>query len=292
MTIRLLVAGAVAAGVALGVVGVAFQNAPSTSPAAAAKTISPTVAAGSSRSSSREELLRTLGILPTSPTANDRAVVSCIERHSVRDKSGGNKCLRAIPEVIQIVERSAPVARSFTASLRHPKLDLTLIRSVPLSGSGENVTFFPGSWQSSPSSAQRTWGVVAGLVDHGNDKTDVLPTSVETLRAHGIALLPQFLYVGRPKNLGLHEGAIIVPDGVAKITVGMASLGGGWSVLENVTGVVHDNVATVELKMPTFQAGFGFGPGSELRITWFDAHGKAIRQTTNAVWNSGRVSPL
>jgi hypothetical protein len=287
---RFVVAGGVAAGVGLGVLGVAFANAPSAAAASAArtKTIRTAVAAGSAGATSKRELLQTLGILRTGPTAADRAVIACIKRSA--NKFGFFKCLRGVPEVIDIIEHPASVASGFLASLRHPILDVALIRILPLRRSGESVRFFPVSWQSARPSAPRTRGVVASLVVHGHEVTEVLPTSVRTLRAHGIPLLPGFLYSGRPK-LKVHEGTIIVPDGVAKITVDEVSLGGGASVRENVTTAVHDNVATVELKMPSFKTGFGFGPGSALRMTWFDAHGNVIRHTTDALGSSGQVSP-
>lgn len=250
------------------------------------------VAAGSSAGSSHQELLRTLGILRTHPTPTDRGLAACIERSTRQfGRFPGDSCLLAVPETIQIVEHPASVAASFIASLRYPRFDLGLIRSVTLAGSGDRVTFFPASWRSSPPSAPRTWGVVVGLVYNHVDEIDVLPTSLDTLRGHGIALFPAYLYNGRPKDLTFHEGAIIVPNGVAKVKVGNAILGRGSSVLENVTAVVHDNVATVTLKMPTFKTGFGFGPGSALQVTWLDAHGRVVRRTTNALWSSGQVSP-
>jgi hypothetical protein len=165
-----------------------------------------------------------------------------------------------------------------------------------MAGSADRVTIFPASWQSSRPSAPRTWGVVVNLVDHNLEELDVDPTSVGALRAHGIALLPTLSYPGDPGNptgLTVHDGAIIVPDGVAKVTVGMAiyrnsgfttglTPAPGLPVRENVTAVVHHNVATVPLRTPTFYGGFGFGDGSVLRVTWLDAHGKVIRRTTTA----------
>ena len=266
---RLVVAGGVAAGVGLGVLGTA-------------------VAIPSARTTSKRELLQTVGILRTSPTAADRAVMACIKRSA--NKFGSFKCLAGVPQVIGIIEHPAPVASGFLASLRHPILDVALIRIVPLGRLGDSVRFFPVSWKSTTPGAPRTWGVVASLLVHGHEVTEVLPTSVRTLRAHGIPLLPGFLYGGRPK-LSVHEGTIVVPDGVAKITVGKVSLGQGASVRENVTAAVHDNVVTVRLKMPSFKDGFGFGPGSALRMTWFDAHGNVIRHVTDVLGSSGQVSP-
>ncbi len=235
----------------------------------------------SSAASSHQDLLRTLGILRTAPTATDRALAACIER-SARLKS----CLRAVPPTVQAAEHPAsfPVGAraSLIAGVGYPRFDLALIRSVAMAGSADRVTIFPASWRSSPPSAPRTWGVVVNLVHNNLEEVDVDPTSVGALRAHGIALLPGVFGSGRLTGLTVHDAAIIVPDGVAKLTVGMAIPANGSPVLENVTAVVHDNVATVPLRTPTFNTGFGFRDGSVLRVTWLDAHGKVIRHTTTA----------
>ncbi len=109
------------------------------------------------------------------------------------------------------------------------------------------------------------------------------------MRAHGIALIKD--PVSRPKN-GRVDGAIVVPDGVAKIAIGEVNFGGRRTVFENVTVAVHDNVATVQLKTPTSQTPFGLiGPHAVLRMTWFDAHGKVIRHTTAALGSPSQASP-
>jgi hypothetical protein len=121
---------------------------------------------------------------------------------------------------------------------------------------------------------------------------------VGVLRAHGIALL-QDVCGGRPTRLTVQEGAIIVPDGVAKVAVGTAISrcsrnevpdARGWPVRENVTAAVHDNVAIVPLRTPTFQTEVGFGGASVLRVTWLDAHGKVIKHTTTT-FALGDVGP-
>jgi hypothetical protein len=105
------------------------------------------------------------------------------------------------------------------------------------------------------------------------------------LRTHGLALP---IFVASPKHPGNNQAAIIVPDGVAKITVGMVSLQGRPSMhwLENVTATVHDNVATVQLNSPTFQTSCSGSIASHAtfaRVTWFDARGKVVRRTTTAM---------
>jgi hypothetical protein len=170
---------------------------------------------------------------------------------------------------------------------------LALIRSVPWAGSAYRITIFPFSFRSSSPSAPRTSGVVVNLVDNNNKEVlDLVPTSVGVLRAHGIALL-QDACDGRPTGLTIQDGAIIVPDGVAKVTVRTAISkcsrnelpdARGFPVHENVTAAVHDNVAIVPLRTPTFKNinGFGFGGASVLRVTWLDAHDNMIKHTTTA----------
>jgi hypothetical protein len=132
--------------------------------------------------------------------------------------------------------------------------------------------------------------VFVNLVDNNNlEVIDLEPTTVGGLRAHGIALLPGG--TGGPgTGLTIQPGVIIVPDGVANVTVetvisrcqstGFESCSGrsALRVLENVTAAVHDNVATVPLRTPNSN---GFDDhGSVVRMTWLDAHGKVIKHTT------------
>lgn len=237
--------------------------------------------AASSAPSTRQELLQTLGVLQTSQTATDRSVAACIERTA--HKFVTNKCLHYVPEIIGITESPAPVANGFIASVGNPKWDLALIRTVPLGLPGAAVTFYPGTWRgviegptkgmvsSPPPSAPRGWGFVATFVDHGYAESS--QTTVGTLRAHGLVLLPYT----RPSTL--LAVAIIVPDGVSKVTVGMVTLGGQhWS--ENVTEDVHDNVAAVQLRVPGSR--FTGVQSASLRMTWLGARGAVIRRTTTA----------
>jgi hypothetical protein len=226
----------------------------------------------------RQQLLQTLGVLRTSPTATDRKLTGCIRRTA--KKPGGAKCLRYVPEAILIAEDPAPMASSLLASMGNPKWDLTLIRTVPLGRSGRSVTLFPGTWRpftdvggeySSPPSAKKTCGIAAAVVDHGQAYSPA--TSVGALRAHGLALWPYPEYLKAPI-------IVIVPDGVARITVATANLGTQHRI-ENVTAAVHDNVAAVKLKNPVLH-----WDGLEkvtLQMSWFDSQGHLIRHTTVGV---------
>ena len=276
--------------------------------------------------SSQRELLRTLGVLRTAPTAADRALTACIERGLARTPAGApvplwRDCPGADP-LVQIVERPNLVPASGGGSrpgefarMGYPRPDLALIRSVPWAGAAYRITIFPASFRSSRPSAPRTWGVFVHLVPDNNPHSiDPLPTSVGGLRAHGIAVFGP----GGGPPLGarltgftIQPGVIIVPDGVAKVTVetvittgckstAFLSCSGRsvWRVRENVTAAVHDNVATVPLRTPTYIGGpppsdpggvpkntrsFGFTDGSTVRMTWLDAHGKVIKHTTTTI---------
>lgn len=235
--------------------------------------------AGRSPTATRQQLLQTLGALRTPATAADRELVACIQRFG--NRPGGAKCLRYVPQEVLITENAAPMAHSLLASMGGPRWDLSLIRTIPLGRTGARVTLFPGTWRpytsahgqfSSPPSAQRTWGIAAALVDRGYAESPA--TSVATLRAHGLALLP---YAGPSAHLRV---AIVVPDGVVKITIATISLAGQrW--LENAPVAVHDNVAVLQLRTPGSR--FNGLQSETIQMTWFDARGRVIRHTTTAL---------
>jgi hypothetical protein len=154
--------------------------------------------------------------------------------------------------------------------------------------------------------------LVNNNTNHGTWREfDIAPVSLGALRAHGIAVLQEGYIAGaRLTGFRVHPGVIIVPDGVAKVTVetvisprSSVSISEdivpapSLRVLENVTAAVHDNVATVPLRTPTWIGGdlpssvpldtkyFGFSDGAVLRMTWLDAHGKVIKHTTTTYTN-------
>jgi hypothetical protein len=117
----------------------------------------------------------------------------------------------------------------------------------------------------------RTWGIVATLVGHTFAGGDASQTSGETLLTYGLVLMPY----GRPSNT--IRVAMILPDGVPRVTATSVSLGGQrWP--ENVTAAVHDNVAAVALRTPGSR--FDGLQSALIRMTWFDSRGNVIRQTT------------
>lgn len=252
--------------------------------AIAATTQTRSVDARSGQVATRWQLLQTLGVLRTRPTATDRAAAACIER--TFNKYGEYKCYRNIPDyggtVIWETEHPAPVALGAIASLGDPKWDLTGIRIVPLGSSGESVTFYPGNWRgtiergdtSTAPSGKRNWGVLTVFAARGNQAALSLPTTVPTLRAHGIAVV---LFARSFRSLRL---AIIVPDGVARVAVGSVTLGSQrW--LENLTAAVHDNIGTLKLRTPNSR--YDGLQSAVAKLTWFGPRGELIKHTTTAM---------
>lgn len=240
----------------------------------------PQVAAPGSAANSRGQLLQTLGILRASPTATDQAATACVER--TVDKFGEFKCYRDIPDyagtLIWLAEHSPP--RETIASMGYPRWDFRGIRIVPLGRSTESVALFPGNWRgtfevgdvSSAPSGKRNWGLVAVFGISRNETAQSLPTTVGTFRAHGLVL-------GVPSED--MRVAIVVPDGVARITVKMVSLGRRhW--LENATATVHGNIATLQLKAPNLRLELPQQFGV-VQVNWFNARGQIIRHTTNVM---------
>jgi len=246
---------------------------------------------GAPPATSRQQLLQTLGVLRTAPTAADRAAAACMRRYAHRS-GGGARCFRSVPPVVAITVGRYPVHSPPLAGVRDINWDPALIRTVSLGRPGESVTIYAGRWlagsykevpdprisgsyrivYASPPST--TWGIVAASRDHGPAGVAAFPTSGATLRAHGFVLMP---YARAANTINV---AFVVPGGVARIIVGSVSLGGQrWS--ENATAPVHDNVAAAQLNTPGSDFG-GLAP-SQIQMTWLDARGQVIRRTTTAI---------
>src|ERR1700730_1524357 len=69
----------------------------------------------------------------------------------------------------------------------YPRLDLSLLRVVPISQFGASVTIAPTTRQPSPSSRRRSEGLVVALnYSHGQSGTGPEPTSLATVRNSGL----------------------------------------------------------------------------------------------------------
>ncbi|MGH2868456.1 MAG: hypothetical protein ACRDNK_12935 [Solirubrobacteraceae bacterium] len=181
------------------------------------------------------------------------------------------------------------------AQLGDPKLDRTLARVVKIPAWHAKVGIEPATWQPSPSSPQRSegfdlelWvGSKPTIPPSGETGSGPRPTSVDAVRAHGLALTDPV------RGTDLMDGVLLVPDGVARITlrpirVIRAPVRVDPSRFGTATGTVHDNIAPFQLSMPTVTpAGAGrdtvsglFGTTAVAQTTWFDANGDVIKHTT------------
>jgi hypothetical protein len=173
----------------------------------------------------------------------------------------------------------------------YPKLDRALVRVVTIPAWHAKVGVEPATWQPSRSSPQRSEGVDLELwignkptiPPSSHIGTGPRPTSVETVRAHGLAL------AGNVRGKDLMDGVLLVPDGVARITlrpirVIKAPVRVDPSRFGTATATVHDNIAEFQLTIPTV-AGRNFvssmlGTSAVVQATWFDAGGNVIKHTT------------
>lgn len=181
------------------------------------------------------------------------------------------------------------------AQLGYPKLDRALVRVVKIPAWHAKVGIEPATWQPSPSSPQRSEGLDLELwigtkpmiPPSSEDGTGPQLTSIDTIRAHGLAL------AGNARGQNLIDGVLLVPDGVARITLRLsrvirAPVRIDPSQFGTATAAVHDNIAPFQLSMPTLiPTGSGqstvsgmFGTSAVAQTTWFDASGNVIKHTT------------
>jgi hypothetical protein len=179
----------------------------------------------------------------------------------------------------------------FLARLGYPKLDRALVRVVKIPSWDAKVGIEPATWQPSPSSPRRVEGVdlsmwigsKSTIPPSSEIGTGPRPTSVGTLRAHGLAL------TNNARGKHLMDGVLLVPDGVARITLRPIRVIGPPVKLDAsqfgaVTATVHDNIAAFQLPIPTITkrpaiSGM-FGTSAVAQTTWFDANGQVLKQTT------------
>lgn len=182
--------------------------------------------------------------------------------------------------------------------LGDPKLDQPLVRVVEIPAWGAKVGIEPATWQPSPSSPQRSEGLELELwigskptIPPSSDGgTGARPTSIDTLRTHGLALTDKVL------GTKLLDGVLLVPDSVAKITLHVTRVIRSPVKIDpsqfgTATATVHENIATFQLAIPAVSpkaAGPNtvsgmFGTSAVAQTTWFDASGNVIRHTTTSL---------
>lgn len=179
----------------------------------------------------------------------------------------------------------------FLARLGYPKLDRSLVRVVKIPSWDAKVGIEPATWQPSPSSPQRAEGIdlsmwigsKSTIPPSSEIGTGPRPTSVGTLRAHGLAL------TNNARGEHLMDGVLLVPDGVARISVRLIRIIGSPASVDPTefgaaTATVHDNIGAFQLSIPTARnrrafSGM-FGTSAVAQTTWFDASGNVIKHTT------------
>jgi len=192
-----------------------------------------TVGGSSAVSSSRQELLRTLGVLRRPQTKTDLAATGV----------GGDGGL--LPGIFRVsTTRGACRGRNSSLLPCTVRLDTPLVRAVKL-GDGYSAAIFPAKIERSTARAQRGEGVVIALRGPGlYIITSMTPTSLQALRDHGLLLSD---YVAT----GVDRGVMLVPDGVAQITLDhfrlLAPRDASLGQVPPTTSSVTDNLALLQI---------------------------------------------
>jgi len=130
------------------------------------------------------------------------------------------------------------------------RLDKPLVRAVRL-GDGYRAAIFPTKIERSTPQEQRGEGVVIALRGPGlYIITSMTPTSTQALRNYGLLLSG---YVAS----GVDRGVMLVPDGVAQITLDhfrlLAPREASLGQVPSTTSMVTDNVALLQITSLTEQ---------------------------------------
>ncbi len=230
----------------------------------------------------RQQLIDMLGVLRSPQTRADRD----------SELDPGFLAIASLPEQAARRHRRPPAGlERRLAQLGSPRLDGALVRVVRIPAWQAKVGIEPATWQPAPSSHRRAEGVDLELwigskptiPPSSDDGTGPRPTSVETIRAHGLALTDN----GRGEDM--LDGVILVPDGVARITLRVRRLMGAPVRIDPsrfgaAAATVHDNIAAFRLTIPTAVSRHAFsglfGTGAVAQVTWFNAGGDVIKRTT------------
>ena len=247
-----------------------------------------TVTGRSSVSSSRQQLLQTLGVLRRPQIKSDLL--------ATRPGGEGGE----LPGIFRVA--SAGLCRGRTSSLLPctVRLDKPLVRAVDI-GAGYRAAIFPTKIERSTGQAQRGEGVVMALRGPGlYIITSNTPTSTQALRNHGLLLSD---YVAS----GIDRGAMLVPDGVVQVRLDRFRLLGprkaSLGQVPPTTSTVTNNVALLQITGLTEQnlhlnpdaLGRYFNQGSghlcqttfavyalpaTAQMTWLNSAGNTIKRTT------------
>jgi hypothetical protein len=243
----------------------------------------PTSSAGVNASTAtRQQLLRTLGVLRRPPDAASRLAISCVKS----SPKPGSAAFRAC--------RTSAISPAFAPFSGTPRfgassgvrLDTSLIRVVPVPRSGDSVALVPATAPASPGSARRAEGLDIFIAFHdGAASPGPTPTSVTELRTHGIAVSGS----NAKPTMRSVVGAVVVPDGVATVTLQPVRLISPPAPIDprrfgTSTTSVHDNIAAYRFTVPYVhdprQKSLVYAVTVVARATWRDRRGTVIARTT------------
>lgn len=251
----------------------------SSTPAPATRTTAPVT--------TRADLVKILGVLRRPSTQADRLATR------IRSQGG------ALPGIFRV--SSTPTCQDTNRSLPPctVKLDPSLVRTVSF-GAGYRATIFPATITRTTRLARRGEGILISLRGPGIYLDDSQPTSLQTLRTRGLLLSD---YV----NTGTDRGAILVPDGVATVTLNhiglLAPRAADLGQIPPTTSTVGENIAPLQITGLTeqnlhlnphalgryFHQGSGHGCRTTFAVyalpataqmSWLNAAGNTIRRTT------------
>lgn len=255
-------------------------------PASGAHTGSATV------QSTRRELIRVLGVLSTPQTPAARNPRYDVPVGMVSRLSGTLARLRSRLRDPKLAAHARALLRAEIADLDravarfgYARLDTSLVRVIQ-APYDETVGLDPVSEQIGARSSHRVEELGLSLLVPGSDPTGLSPQPVSALLAHG---LNSFTYAHHA-----NVGFVVVPNGVATVTVGPIHLALGNLVaptrlaMPATTATVHDNVAAFRLSVPTVSPWPSVPPGQSgmsssgayVRETWRDPNGQVINHST------------
>lgn len=247
---------------------------------------SPPARPASSVQASRQELIEMLGVLrrPQSHSDLDRELFGLYLTNLDPDTG-------VIPP-----NRYIPMSRPRPSLKRsgYPELDRRLARLERIPAWSAKVLIVPTTFQPSPSSSRRSEGVnlvlrigsAATIPPSSESGTGPRPTSIDTIRAHGLAL------TNNVRGNDTLDGVVLVPDGVAKITLRVIRIIKAPVTVDpnqfgTATAPVHDNIAAFQLPIPTATSRHAFsslfGTAAVAQVTWYGTAGNVIKHTTTSL---------
>lgn len=171
-----------------------------------------------------------------------------------------------------------------------PRLIRSLVRVVPGPGDAA-VQILPTSYRRSRPARARTVGLNLSItLPNGSGAVTSRATSIAELLAHGAALCA----TAHGRNLC----AVVVPDGVARVTIGAVRQANAPLSLSDPrvlrsTATVHDNVATFTLPSPRASSrrlpSHLYLADMTTGMSWLGGDGHALAQTTVTMQVTVRV---